>query len=266
MSKQPSVVLTIAGSDSSGGAGLQADLRTFAALGVYGACAVTLVSSQNTAEFRSVVAMPPEMLLSQIEAVLDDLPVAATKTGMLFTEANINAVATIAERGRLPLLVVDPVLVGMKGLSLYAVAVERLVAQRLAPQAKVITPNHIEAGLLLGRTVVDDTAAVVDAAHELAALGPEVVVVTGGRRSGPQMEDVVLISGEVHLLESARIDTVNVRGSGDTLSAAIAAHLAMGSSSIDAVRLAHTFTSGALVRGADWRLGSGQGPVGPSRG
>lgn len=262
MTSQPPVVLTIAGSDSSGGAGLQADLRTFSSLAVHGACAVTLVSAQNTAEFRSAVPMPPGMVLSQIEAVLDDLPVAATKTGMLFTEANIAAVATIAEHGRLPLLVVDPVLVGMHGRGLFDEATDRLVAERLVPTARVITPNHLEAGRLLGRELADDRAAWFEAAHELAELGPEAVVITGGRRSAEVARDVAVIGGAEILLEAAWIDTPNVRGSGDTLSAAIASELAKGESAEEAVRRGHDYTHAALAAGALWRLGGGQGPLG----
>ncbi len=262
MSPQPPVVLTIAGSDSSGGAGLQADLRTFAALGVHGCSALTLVSSQNTAEFRAAVPMPPGMVLSQIEAVLDDLPVAATKIGMLFTEANINAVATIAAHGRLPLLVVDPVLVGMHGRSLFDPDTERLVMERLVPEARVLTPNRLEAGLLLGRAVLDEASALTEAAHELAARGPEAVVITGGRSPGASARDVAVVGGVELVLEEPWVDTANVRGSGDTFSAAVTALIAGGAAVLDAVGAAHRFTREALIRSAGWRLGAGQGPLG----
>lgn len=257
----PPTVLSIAGSDSSGGAGLQADIRTLGALGVHCACAVTLVSAQNTAEFRSVVPMPPGMVLSQVEAVLDDLPVSATKTGLLFTGANVAAIATVAESGRLPSLVVDPVMVGMQGKSLYDSETERLIADRLVKVARVLTPNHLEAALLLGHRVDDDDASLVEAAEELAAMGPEAVVVTGGRRSGSSSSDVLVVAGEVTVLRSPRIETPNVRGSGDTLSAAIAGGLARGVSLASAVREAHEFTIGAIGRAASWRLGAGQGPL-----
>ena len=262
MRTQPPVVLTIAGSDSSGGAGLQADLRTFAAHAVHGACAITLVSSQNTAEFRSAVPMPPGMVLSQIEAVLADMPVAATKTGLLFTEANINAVATIAELGRLPLLVVDPVLVGMHGNELYDRATVRLYRDRLVPQARVVTPNHLEASLLLERELTGEPDELVDAAHELAALGPEAVIITGGRRGGDRAIDVAVVADTSMTIDTEWVDTSNVRGSGDTLSAAIAALLASGSSTREAINRAHAFTRAAIVAAASWRLGAGQGPLG----
>jgi len=264
--EQPPVVLTIAGSDSSGGAGLHADVRTMSALGVHCATAVTLVSAQNTAEFRSAVPMPPGMVLSQIEAVLDDLPVVATKTGLLFTEANIHAVATIAENGRLPLLVVDPVMVGMQGTSLYDADTEKLIAERLVPHARVITPNHLEAGRLLGLELTGDLDELVDAARQLGELGPEAVVISGGRRSvdgtAPVVTDVCVVGEQVTMLESPWVETPNVRGSGDTLSAAIAARLAIGDTVIDALRSAHAFTAEALRVSASWRLGAGQGPLG----
>ena len=202
------------------------------------------------------------MVLSQVEAILDDLAVAATKTGLLFTEANINAVATIAEHGRLPLLVVDPVLVGMHGRGLFDEATDRLVAERLVPAARVVTPNHLEAGRLLSRELADDPAAWTEAAHELVGRGPEAVVITGGRRSSDVAIDVAVVGGEEIRFESAWIDTPNVRGSGDTLSAAIAAELAKGASAIEAVRRAHAYTQAALQAGAQWRLGAGQGPLG----
>ncbi|MGY9074480.1 MAG: bifunctional hydroxymethylpyrimidine kinase/phosphomethylpyrimidine kinase [Acidimicrobiales bacterium] len=263
----PPVVLTIAGSDSSGGAGLQADLRTFAAHRVHGASALTLVSSQNTAEFRSAVPMPPGMILSQIEAVLDDMAVAATKTGLLFTDSNIAAVATIAEHARLPLLVVDPVMVGMGGRHLYEPEAEQLMAERLVPAARIVTPNHLEAGILVGRELADDTAVLIEAAQEIRATGPEVVIITGGRRSGISAAgeisavDVVCSGQGIELLTSPWIETANVRGSGDTFSAAIVARLASGDSALAAVRAAHKFTAAAIAGAAGWQFGAGQGPL-----
>ncbi len=264
---QPPVVLTIAGSDSCGGAGLHADLATFGALGAHGTCALTLVSAQNTAEFRSAVPMPPGMVLSQVEAVLDDLDVRSTKTGLLFTEANIAAVATIAERGRLPMLVVDPVLVGQTGRPLYDPDTCRLMVERLIPSALVLTPNHLEAGLLLGRPLGEDPVEWSDAARELAALGPDAVVITGGRRAGPVEGNTVDVgvvggpSGEELVLEGEHLETVNVRGSGDTFSAAIVVGLANGLPLVRAIEQAHAFTARALAGAVSWRLGAGQGPL-----
>ena len=133
MTESPAVVLTISGSDSGGGAGLQADLRTFAARGVHGVCSLTVVSAQNTEEFKSALAMPPEIVLAQIEAVLADFSVRATKTGFLYTEGNIRAISTLAGEGRLPLLVMDPVLVNMHGDGLYEEKTEMLISELLVP-------------------------------------------------------------------------------------------------------------------------------------
>jgi hydroxymethylpyrimidine/phosphomethylpyrimidine kinase len=257
----PPVVLTVAGSDSSGGAGLQADLRTFAATGVHGTAAVTVVTSQNTAEFRAAVAMAPGMILSQIEAVLSDMNVLASKTGLLFTDANVAAVATIAEHSLLPLLVVDPVMVGIGGRRLYEPDTEKLISERLIPAARIITPNHLEAGLLLGRELVDDDEALIAAAQELRGRGPETVIITGGRRVGSVMTDVIVSAAGTELLSSPWVETPNVRGSGDTLSAAITARLAHGDSAIEAIRWAHSYAAAAIVNAAPWRLGGGQGPL-----
>ncbi|HAN07091.1 MAG TPA: bifunctional hydroxymethylpyrimidine kinase/phosphomethylpyrimidine kinase [Acidimicrobiaceae bacterium] len=265
MTEPPAVVLTISGSDSAGGAGLQADLRTFAACGVHGVCALTVVSAQNTHEFKLALGMPPEMVLAQIETVLADFPVRATKTGFLYTELNVRAIATLAEEGKLPLLVVDPVLVNMHGDGLYEAKTEMLISELLVPKAKVITPNHLEAGRLLGRVLRDDLSALEDAAHELIDAGPEAVVITGGRRSGAAAVDVAVCAGKTTILERPKIKTTNVRGSGDTLSAVVTAELAKGSSVLDAILLAHEFTTHAIARSAEWELGFGQGPISQMR-
>ena len=188
--------LTIAGADSSGGAGLAADLRAFAASGVHGAFALTLVSAQNTTEIRAVQPVDAELVAAQIHAVLDDMPIAASKTGLLLTAETIAVVASIAAR-RLPQLVVDPVLVNGAGEPMLTPDAERSVATRLLPCARVVTPNHLEAGRLVGRDLPGEPEAWIEAAHELAAAGPEAVIVTGGpsprwghrhRRCGPQRQ------------------------------------------------------------------------------
>lgn len=186
----PTVALTIAGSDSGGGAGIQADLRTFAALGTFGCTAVAALTAQNTTEVRGVLATPPDFLRLQIEAVLDDLPVAAVKTGMLATAANVGVVADLAAAGRLPNLVVDPVMVSSSGSRLLDADAETAYRDRLFPHAAVITPNCREAGVLLGRDVrtLDDQRR---AALALVTMGPGLVVVKGGDAGGEQSEDVV---------------------------------------------------------------------------
>ncbi len=255
------MVLTIAGSDSGGGSGLQADLRTFAVQAVHGVCAITVVSSQNTQEFRSAMPVPAGVVGSQVESVLDDFEVAAVKTGLLFSEENTLLVAELAESGALPSLVVDPVMVDRHGRELYGETIDRLISERLIPHARVVTPNHLEAIRLLGRTVEDDTQALSDAALELASMGPEVVVLTGGRRASHMMVDIIASGGKTITLENERCITTNVRGTGDTLSAAIAAGLARGMPAVDAVLAAQDFTMQAIRRAVNWKLGAGQGPI-----
>ncbi|MDP6901091.1 MAG: bifunctional hydroxymethylpyrimidine kinase/phosphomethylpyrimidine kinase [Acidimicrobiales bacterium] len=259
---QPPVVLTIAGSDSGGGSGLQADLRTFAAQSIHGVCALTVVSSQNTEEFRSALAIPSTVVRSQIEAVLDDFEVNVAKTGLLHSEENIRLISEMADVGLLPPLVVDPVIVNRHGEPLYDTSTIELIRQDLIPKALVITPNHLEAMHLLGTELDEDIEALSEAALRLAAMGPTVVVLTGGRREAPTMVDVVAYNGEVALLEAERCSTNNVRGTGDTFSAAIASGLAKGLSTLESVSKAQTFTNEAVHRAANWTLGAGQGPIG----
>ncbi len=255
------MVLTIAGSDSGGGSGLQADLRTFAVHAVHGVCAVTVVSSQNTQQFRSALPIPAGVVRAQVEAVLDDFEVMAVKTGLLYSEENALLVAELTEAGLLPSLVVDPVMVDRHGRELYSDTTNRLISRRLVPHARVLTPNHLEAMRLLGRAVVDDTQALGEAALELESMGPEVVVLTGGRRDSPTMIDIIASAGTTITLENERCVTTNVRGTGDTLSAAIAAGLARGIPTLDAVIAAQDFTVQAIRRAANWKLGAGQGPI-----
>ena len=259
---QPPVVLTIAGSDSGGGSGLQADLRTFAAQSVHGVCALTVVSSQNTEEFRSALAIPAPVVRSQIEAVLDDFDVKVAKTGLLYSEENIRLISEMADVGLLPPLVVDPVIVNRHGEPLYEASTIELIRRDLIPKALVITPNHLEAMHLLGTELDEDIEALSDAALRLAAMGPTVVVLTGGRRAAPTMIDVVAYNGEVVLLEVERCSTNNVRGTGDTFSAAIAGGLAKGIPALESVSRAQAFTADAVNRAANWTLGAGEGPIG----
>jgi hydroxymethylpyrimidine/phosphomethylpyrimidine kinase len=259
----PTVVLTIAGSDSGGGAGIQADLKTFAACGVFGTSAVTAVTAQNTVGVRGVHPIPDTDVVAQIDAVLTDFDVRAVKTGMLATAANIEAVACLAATGRLPNLVVDPVLVASSGDRLLDPEAERLYSEQLLIHADVVTPNLREAGVLLGtelRTLADQR----DAAKQLVSLGPRIVVVKGGHAvdDAPGTAiDVVVIDGEVIELAAPRIDTVHNHGSGCTFASAIAAHLALGRAPLDAVRAAKQLVHRAITGGARWNLGAGHGPL-----
>ena len=254
------MALTIAGSDSGAGAGLQADLKTFAALGVFGTSVVTAVTAQNTAEVRGVFAIEPAFVDLQIDAVLSDMPVAAVKTGMLASSATVATVGRWAAAGQLPNLVVDPVLVASTGRALLDEGGVRAYVQDLLPHALVVTPNIREAALLAG-TAVDDLDGMIRAAARLAELGPGVVVVKGGHLEGSAAPDVVFAGGEVVVLDEARVATTNDHGTGCTLAAATAARLAQGVAAVDAVRLAKSFVTGALRGSSAWRLGRGRGPL-----
>lgn len=253
----PPVALTIAGVDPTGTAGAAADLRTFAAHGVHGALAVTVVTAQDTTRLGAIEAMPPELVGAEIAAVTDDLHPVATKTGMLASEAVLGVVGeAVATLGH---LVVDPVLVDSAGRPLFPAAVTagyRLVAAG----ARVLTPNLDEASLLLGESVssVEDAE---EAARELHRLGPDVVVVTGGRRRAGTVVDVVFDGRSLARLEGAVLDTKNVRGSGCTFSAAVTANLALGAAPLSAVTAAHDFVKRALRASARWHLSRGPGPL-----
>ena len=259
----PPVALTIAGSDSSGGAGVQADLKTFTAMGVFGASAITALTAQNTQGVRGILPVAPDFVREQVEAVLDDLPVGAVKTGMLANEGVVRVVVELAAAGRLPRLVVDPVMVASSGDRLLEQAAERLYVEALLPQATVVTPNLREAEVLVGgpiRTLAEQR----EAARALGALGAATVVVKGGHAVGDEPDeavDVVWDGVAVHELRAPRIPTQNTHGTGCTFAAAVAAHLAAGDDAITAVRAAKEFVLRAVRGSAAWRLGSGHGPL-----
>lgn len=254
----PPVVLTIAGVDPSGGAGLAADLATCSALETHGTAAVTALTAQNTTGVHGVVATDPAFVDRQVAAVVDDLPVDAVKTGFLGGEPVIRAVLRWAARDRLPNLVVDPVLVATDGARLLDFSAEAAYRELLG-HARVATPNLPEAAVLLSAELrsMDDVAPLAD---RLAALGPEVVVVTGGQLSGDAV-DLVITPDGVEAMRADRLDTRNVHGSGCTFAAATAARLAHGDDPLTAVRAAKRFVHDRLTRSADWRLGAG--PTGP---
>lgn len=262
-SPNPPVAMTIAGSDSGGGAGIQADLKTFAAMGVFGTSAVTALTAQNTTGVTGVHTVPAEFVVAQISAILDDLPVAAVKTGMLATAPILAAVAELAAAGRLPNLVVDPVMVSSTGDRLLDLNAERAYMELLMPHALVATPNLREAEVLLGRriTTLDEQRT---AAEELAVLGPQVIVVKGGhevRDTPGEAVDVVAAGGQLTELRAPRIPTANNHGSGCSFASAVAAGLARGMSTMDAVAAAKEFVRKAVRGGAGWSLGKGHGPL-----
>jgi len=251
------VVLTVAGSDSGGGAGIQADLRTFAAHGVHGTSAITAVTAQNSVAVLDWVALEPRMVVAQMEAVASDMDVAAVKTGMLATAAIVSAVAGAIERLRLPLVVVDPVMVAKSGDRLLDRDAETAYRERLLPLATVVTPNLPEAEALLGRPV-RTLVEMREAARALRAMGPRAVVVKGGHLEGDAV-DVFWDGERLEDLPAPRIDTRNTHGTGCTYSAAIAARLALGEPRLDAVRGAKAYLTEA-IRGS-YAVGRGHGPV-----
>jgi hydroxymethylpyrimidine/phosphomethylpyrimidine kinase len=256
---QPATVLTIAGSDSGGGAGLQADLKAFALNGVFGTSVVTVLTAQNSAEIRAIEKVPAAFVTAQLDAVLADLSVAAAKTGMLASEETVQAVAGYAPR--LPNLVVDPVLVNSDGVKLFPSTVDQAYREGLFPHAAVITPNLREASILTGRDIRtdDDMAA---AAAELAGTGARTVVVKGGGQPGVEAVDAVWHDGNVRFLRTPWIDTPNNHGTGCTFGATTAALLAQGIPVQDALDAAKLYVQEALGRSASWRIGAGHGPLG----
>jgi hydroxymethylpyrimidine/phosphomethylpyrimidine kinase len=253
------VALTIAGSDSGGGAGIQADLKTFAALDVHGTSAITAITAQNTVEVTEIFEVPPKIVRSQIDAVVADLGVAAAKTGMLASAGIIEEVAAAIKAHAITNLVVDPVMVAKGGARLLRDDAVSALRNRLLPLAAVITPNLPEACVLLGRAIVtlDERRA---AARDLLALGPRAVVVKGGHAEG-EVVDIYWDGSEMIELSVARIATANTHGSGCTFSAAITAELAKGGDTVTAVRRAKQFITSAIEFALE--LGSGHGPVNP---
>lgn len=255
-------VLTIAGSDSGGGAGIQADLKTIAALGCYGMSAITALTAQNTVAVTGIMPVAPEFVADQIDAVADDIGIDAVKTGMLHSAPIIRVVAERLAHHRPPHIVVDPVMVAKSGDRL--LQEEAIAAMRadLLPLATIITPNLPEAGVLLGRTI-DDLEAMREAAVALADLGPRAVLLKGGHLGGERATDVLYVAprGEPTMLDEERIATANTHGTGCTLSSAIAAYLAKGCDLREAVARAKAYLTAALRVGAGYRLGRGHGPV-----
>lgn len=252
----PSVVLTVAGTDSGGAAGIAADLATFGHLGAHGACVVTAVTAQDTAGVRAVHPVPPSVVGAQLDAVLDDLPVAAVKTGML---GSAEVVGRVADRLAGRTLVVDPVLVATSGAVLGDAAVVDAYVRRLLPVATVVTPNTDEARALLGCDAPPDVLAA-----KLAARGPAVVV-TGGPEPGAgavSCTDWVATPGSAPVpLDHPAVPTANDHGTGCTFSSALAVHLARGTPLGPAVRRAAAYTTHQLRGSRHWTLGTGRGPV-----
>lgn len=253
--------LTIAGSDSGGGAGIQADLKTFSALGVYGASVVTAVTAQNTRAVTAVAEVDPRVVAAQLDAVLADIPVDAIKVGMLFSAAVIEEVASRL-RGFLAPVVLDPVMVAKSGDALLEPEAATALVGRLVPSAALLTPNLPEAARLLGTREAGSVAEMAAQAAALRALGAGAVLLKGGHGSGATCTDV-LVTGRSDpvLIEAPRLATANTHGTGCTYSSAIAAELAKGRDLGAAVRAAHGWLQGAIAAADELDVGAGRGPV-----
>lgn len=254
------VALTIAGSDPSGGAGIQADLKTFAALDTYGAAVVAALTVQNTRGVTQARGVEPAFVADQIEAVLSDLPVSAVKTGMLFNAAIIEAVAAVLARHQVRNLVVDPVMVATSGHRLLLPDAVDALKEKLIPLARIVTPNGPEAADLTG-IEVESTAGMKEAAKIVATWGPEGVVVKGGHlKAGSMARDILFYKGAFAIFERPWIDTPHTHGSGCTYAAALTAYLAGGHKSLmEAVSGAEQFIQTAIETA--WPVGHGKSPV-----
>jgi hydroxymethylpyrimidine/phosphomethylpyrimidine kinase len=253
----PPKAMTIAGSDSGAGAGIQADLKTFAALGVYGTSVLTAITAQNTRAVLAVAEVPEEVIALQIDGVLEDIGASAVKTGMLSSVSIIETVADRLEAWGIPNLVVDPVMVAKSGDALLQANAIRSLATKLLPLALVVTPNIPEAEVLSKREIRSDQDA-RDAARAIAQLGPRFVIVKGGHRGGEPV-DVVFDGEEFHEFAVERVDTENTHGTGCTFSAAITAYLARGFDPIEAIASAKNYLTGALT--SSYVIGGGHSPV-----
>lgn len=255
------IAVTIAGSDSSGGAGIQADLKTFSALGVYGASVLAALTAQNTVGVAAIHDVPPAFIASQIDAVFSDLAVDAVKIGMLSVPAAIEAVAAGLDRYRQTNIVLDPVMVAATGARLLAPAAVEMLRRALFPRARLVTPNLLEAAALLDDEVATSEAEMRAQGERLLALGARAVLIKGGHAVGAQSVDLLIEPAGVLRLAAPRITTENTHGSGCTLSAAIAASLAKGADLPAAVRAGKDFVSQAIAAADRLAIGAGHGPV-----
>lgn len=253
----PHTAMTIAGSDSGAGAGIQADLKTFAALGVYGTSVLTAITAQNTKGVFAVAEVPEEVIALQIDVVMEDIGADAIKTGMLSDASIVRTVADRLEAWGVPALVVDPVMVAKGGHPLLHKRAVKALKEVLLPQAMIVTPNVPEAEILSGLTV-DSVETAKEAARVIAALGPRYVIVKGGHLSG-DATDIVYDGTVFTELTAERIDTKNTHGTGCTYSAAITAYLALGVPPLEAIERAKIWLTEAIR--ASYSIGDGQSPV-----
>jgi hydroxymethylpyrimidine/phosphomethylpyrimidine kinase len=255
------IAVTIAGSDSSGGAGIQADLKTFSALGVYGASVITVLTAQNTKTVHAIEPVPAEFVRAQIDAVFSDLDVGAVKIGMVWREDVIETVAAGLARWRQTAVVLDPVMVASSGDDLLAPQARDALRRTLCPRALIITPNLAEAAALLDAPIARTETEMREQAERLLALGSQAVLVKGGHGAGAQSVDLLVQQNRCIRLSADRIPARDAHGSGCTLSSAIAAGLAKGMELADAVRSAKDFVTAALASADRIRIGAGRGPL-----
>ncbi len=252
------IALTIAGSDSSGGAGIQADLKTFQAHGVFGMSAVTAVTVQNTQKVYAIQEMRPEIVHDQITCLFDDTPIHAVKIGMAANAELIEAIAEALQKVDPPAIVLDPVMISKSGYALLQEKAAQALAARLFPLAEVVTPNIHEAEKLVGASI-QTVDAMRQAARAIAKLGASKVVVKGGHLGDEDATDILYDGQEFQAIRSTRIDTQNTHGTGCTFSSAIAANLALGQPFFEAVSRAKTYITGAIEHALD--IGKGCGPT-----
>ena len=255
-------VLTIAGSDSGGGAGIQADLKTFAANGCFGMSVITALTAQNTRGVTAIHALPPSFAVEQLTAVFTDIGTDAIKIGMLYSSELIEAVAETLNNYRPRNIVLDPVMVAQSGDKLLQDEAIQAIKEHLMPVADVVTPNLPEAEVLLGQQI-ETFQDVQRAARNLSRIGGRSILIKGGHMAETKSTDLLYLTEEDRfcLLEADRIDSQNNHGTGCTLSSAIAAHMARGSDIEEAVNKAKTFIQNAIRAGAAYKIGHGHGPV-----
>lgn len=259
--KRYPTVLTIAGSDSGGGAGIQADLKTIAALGAYGASAITALTAQNTLGVRGIHAVPPAFLKSQLQAVFEDIKVDAVKIGMINTIEVAQIIAEVLDRFQPEFVVFDPVMVSTSGAKLIQDETIAVLWKELFPRATVITPNLDEAQILAGHKItnVDE---MIEASKEMVNRGCQGVLLKGGHLIAPKLFDVFLQkNSDPQIFESEYIESKNVHGTGCTLSSAIATYAALGNTLSDSILLAKQYVAGAIEAGKNIATGSGSGPL-----
>lgn len=255
------IALTIAGSDSSGGAGIQADLKTFAALGVYGASVITALTAQNTTGVSSIHDAPPDFIAAQIDAVFSDLAVKAVKIGMVSRPEAIKAIVAGLDRWKPPSIVVDPVMVATSGARLLAPEAIELLRKELLPRATIITPNLPEAGALLDEPLADGAASIQRQGGNLLSFGCPAVLIKGGHDTGSESTDYLVTRNGIRSFAAARIATTNTHGTGCSLSSAIAAGLAKGEPLVAAIDSAKRYVSAAIAAAGALNVGRGHGPI-----